>query len=168
MRKGRAFLLWATVAAVGLIGVSCASEHEDGDEGRGLVGASSVTLPPAPAASPTPSATPTPQPSATPAPQPSATPAPTPTPTPSPTPGVTVSFNQDIKPILDADCVRCHSGLASYSGTMQYVVPGSANSMLIAVTRSGGSMYSHLSGDRNAKADLIRRWIVDNGAAQSR
>jgi hypothetical protein len=79
-----------------------------------------------------------------------------------------VSFNQDIKPIMDADCVRCHSGLASYSGTMQYVVLGNANSMLIAVTRSGGSMYSYLSGDRNAKADLFRRWIVENGAAQSR
>ena len=29
-------------------------------------------------------------------------------------------------------------------------------------------MYSQFSGDRAAKADLVRRWVVDNNAAQSR
>jgi hypothetical protein len=29
-------------------------------------------------------------------------------------------------------------------------------------------MYGHLSGDRAAKADLIRRWVVDNHAAENR
>ncbi len=29
-------------------------------------------------------------------------------------------------------------------------------------------MYRHLSGDQAAKSALIRRWVVENGAAQSR
>jgi hypothetical protein len=116
--------------------------------------------------SPTPSPTPTPAPS----------PAPTPTPTPTPTPGATLSYDQDLKPVFDADCVRCHGGsrpsagynMSTYAGVMAFVRPGDANSILVQVTRSGGLMYSQFSGDRAAKSDMVRRWVVDNNAAQSR
>lgn len=89
---------------------------------------------------------------------------------------VNVAYTQDVKPVLDADCVRCHSAsnaragvdLSSYASTMRAVQPGSASSLLVRVTQSGGSMYTYLSGDRASKSSLIRSWIVDNGAAQNR
>jgi hypothetical protein len=101
----------------------------------------------------------------TPAPNPTPTPQATPTPTPA---TVTVAYEPDIRPILEADCMGCHGQLGSYTGTMGYVVAGSASSPLVRATQSSGSMYRHLSGDRAAKAELIRRWVVENGAARSR
>ncbi len=81
---------------------------------------------------------------------------------------VTVAWSQDIAPILSADCTRCHSQLRTYAGTMVVVTPGNANSRLVTATRSNGSMYRYLSGNRTTKSDLIRRWVVENGAAESR
>jgi hypothetical protein len=106
----------------------------------------------------------------TPTPQPNPTPAATPDPgTPAPAPAAaSVAYEQDVRPILAADCERCHGQFGSYAGTMAYVVAGSASSPLVRATQSGGSMYSHLSGDRTGKAALIRSWVVENGAAQSR
>jgi hypothetical protein len=75
---------------------------------------------------------------------------------------------QDIQPILQADCARCHGGFRTYQGTMDYVRPGDARSPLVAVTQPGGMMYSHLSGNAAEKSDLIRSWVVDNGAVESR
>jgi len=159
MRISRARSFWTAMAVVvALSGASCATEHDDGEaHNDGLTGASAI-----------PSATPTPSPAPNPTPAPTATPTPTTTPTPVTTPAVTVSFNQDVKPILDASCVRCHGGFGSYSGAMAYVVPGNPGSTLIMVTQPGGIMNGYLSGDRTAKAEVIRRWIVENGAAQSR
>lgn len=94
--------------------------------------------------------------------------APSPTPPPAAGPGVSVAYVQDIKPILEADCLRCHGNLASYGAVMAFVTPGSASSLLVRVTQPGGSMNGRFSGDRAGKADLIRRWVVDNAAAESR
>ena len=107
------------------------------------------------------------------------TPPPTST-TPPPTGGgtstVTVSFNQDVSPILQADCARCHSGsrpdgnfsVTSYANVMRAVVAGSANSTLIKETRQGGGMYGNWNGNAAAKAETVRAWVVDNRAAESR
>ena len=88
----------------------------------------------------------------------------------------TVSYVQDIRPIFVADCTRCHAGsrpdagldLSTYAGTMRVVTAGNANSALIRFTQSGSAMYQYFSGDRAAKANLVRTWVVSNNAAESR
>ncbi len=136
----RGLLSAGTAVLVAFLAVGCGEHEAENDEDVALSSPSSVASAPTPLAS--------------------ATPAPAQPPT--------VAYTQDIQPILQADCVRCHSQLSTYAGTMGVVVPGSASSPLVQVTQPGGLMYSHLSGDRAAKSDLIRRWVVENGAAQSR
>jgi len=149
-RIGRGVLALTVVVGMAACGGPAEIDREDGN-------GSSVT---GPSASATPAPAPTPTPDA-------GTPAAQPTPTPAPA-AVAVAYNPDIKPILDADCVHCHGQFGSYAGTMAFVIPGSASSLLVQVTGPSGAMYGHLSGDRASKSDLIRRWVVDNGAAQSR
>ena len=97
--------------------------------------------------------------------------------TPSPAPGtVTVAYNEDIAPILRADCQRCHGGsrpdagysVDTYALTLREVRVGDARSRLVTSTQSRGSMYRYWSGNAAAKAELVRKWVVENGAAQSR
>jgi cytochrome c len=86
----------------------------------------------------------------------------------------TLTYTNDIQPILASDCVSCHgparkeSGvdLSTYAGVMKTAQPGNANSLLIFVTRPGGLMFGQFSGNGAAKATLIRDWIVSSGAAQ--
>ncbi len=88
----------------------------------------------------------------------------------------TLGYTLDIKPILDSDCVRCHNtrnangrvDLSSYASVMREVRAGSAQSTLVRVSQSGGSMYREWSGDRAAKAALVRRWVVDFQAQENR
>ena len=147
----RGSLLWTAVLATAVVAGACSSEHEGSDgENDGVSGPTAVA--PAAAATPTPAATP----------------EATASPTPAPAGGTAVAFDQDIAPVLRTDCTGCHAAFLSYAGTLQYLQPGNAGSMLVRVTQPGGMMYGHLSGDRAAKADLIRRWVVDYGAQQSR
>lgn len=134
----------ALLAVVGLAACGGGSESEDEDDDRSPNGPTAVV-------------TPTPQPNPTPA--PAATPGPA---------AAAVAYEQDVRPILENDCLRCHGQLGGYDGTMAYVVPGSAGSRLVRATQSGGSMNRYLSGDKAGKAETIRRWVVENGAVQSR
>src|SRR5262245_15133469 len=87
-----------------------------------------------------------------------------------------LAYNQDIKPILDSDCIICHgTGLSehdvqlnTYANVMRFVQAGNANSLLVRVTRSNGEMYPNLTGDRASKSELIRAWVVDNRAVETR
>jgi hypothetical protein len=147
----------ALLAVVGLAACGGSAEREDEEDDRSPAGPSAAATPapkPTPAPTPTPAGTPDP-----------GAPAPQPTPTPA---AVSVAYEQDIRPILQADCLGCHSQLASYAGTMGYVVAGNPNSALVRATQPGGSMNRYLSGDKAGKAELVRRWVVENGAAQSR
>jgi len=89
---------------------------------------------------------------------------------------VTVAYAQDIAPILQNDCARCHSGsrpdagysVASYELTMRAAQAGNAKSPLVTITQNRGSMYRYWSGNAATKAELVRRWIVENGAARTR
>ena len=103
--------------------------------------------------------------------------APTQTTTPTtalPT-GTSPAYTQDIKPILDGDCIRCHGSsgasagvsLNTYAGVMRVVVAGNAGSRLVVVTSPAGSMYGQMSGDRLSKSALIKSWVL-SGAAQNR
>jgi hypothetical protein len=104
----------------------------------------------------------------------SAPPAPAPPTTPPATPAA-VAYNPDLQPVFNTDCVPCHGGrspaarysMTTYAGVMGAVRPGSTSSALIIVTQSGGVMYPFLSGDRAAKAAMIRAWVL-NGAPQTR
>ena len=109
----------------------------------------------------------------TPSPAGSASPTPSPVATPS---GVTIAYTPDMQPVFASDCLVCHSdrnalgrySMSTYASVLRAVSPGSASSTLVRVTQSNGSMYRYWSGDRQAKANLTRDWVVANRAAQSR
>jgi hypothetical protein len=93
----------------------------------------------------------------------------------SPAAGVTTyTYTSDVRPILTADCTRCHNGsqheagydFTTYPGVMRAVTPGSADSMLVRVVRTNGTMYPNLTGNRSQKAQVITDWVVSSGAAQ--
>jgi hypothetical protein len=89
-----------------------------------------------------------------------------------------LAYVQDIKPILDADCLRCHStnnaqggiSVSTYAQVMRMVVPGSAASSLVTSTQVSprGSMNRYLTGDVAGKASKIRSWVVDYRAVEMR
>lgn len=98
----------------------------------------------------------------------------TPAPAQDPATATSLTFAADVQPLLNNDCVPCHGGastesgysLTSYAGVMRAASAGNANSLLIQVTRPGGLMYSQWRGSAAAKAETVRRWIVDFKAVQ--
>jgi mono/diheme cytochrome c family protein len=106
-----------------------------------------------------------------------ATPTPaTPTPAaPTPTVAAAVAYTPDLQPIFNTDCVPCHGSrsqaarysMTSYAAVMLAVTPRSASSPLVIVTQPGGVMYSFFTGDRAAKAAMVKAWVL-NGAPQNR
>lgn len=88
----------------------------------------------------------------------------------------TVGYTQDVKVVLDGSCIRCHNSrsrdggvdLSSYSSVLRTVTAGSASSLLIRESRSGGSMYRYWTSNAPASAELVRRWIVEFQAREAR
>ena len=102
--------------------------------------------------------------------------SPTPNPSPPVGSGPALSYDQDLKPIFNGDCVSCHStsrpqgrySMSTYAQVMAAVQPGKARSALVVTTQSNGSMYRYFSANRATKADLVRQWVVNFNAQQTR
>jgi hypothetical protein len=96
-------------------------------------------------------------------------------PAPSGTTGP-LAYTPDMAPLFASDCTPCHNGsrpsgnysMTTYANVMRAVVPGNANSALVVTTQPSGSMYRYFSVDRPGRADMVKRWVVDNAAAQTR
>jgi hypothetical protein len=75
---------------------------------------------------------------------------------------------------MQSNCVMCHSGpqptagrdFSTYMGVMTVVTPGDPNSRMIQMTRPGGPMHGFLNPDPAARAEIIRKWIVEDGAPE--
>ncbi len=90
--------------------------------------------------------------------------------------GQALSYNQDLKPLFDSDCVVCHGGsrptagysMSTYANVMRDVIPGNPNSRLVIWSAPGGTMYRFWTGNAAQKANMVRQWVVANNAQQSR
>jgi hypothetical protein len=58
--------------------------------------------------------------------------------------------------------------MTTYANVMRDVTPGNAASRLVVWTQPTGTMYRYFSVDRAGRADMVKRWVVNNNAAQSR
>jgi hypothetical protein len=88
----------------------------------------------------------------------------------------TLAYVQDIKPILDRDCLSCHStreargdySVSTYAETLTAQTPGDAKSALVVTGSPGGSMYRYYTGDAVTKSTMVFRWLVYYNALQTR
>ena len=91
-----------------------------------------------------------------------------------------LTYTTDIKPILDANCVSCHSGgtpagsydLSTYSGILgngtdatPNAIAGDESSELIV--RINGNMNSFLGSGADSKISIITRWVVSDSLKQN-
>jgi hypothetical protein len=87
-----------------------------------------------------------------------------------------LAYVQDIKPILDRDCLSCHRSngaeggysVSTYADVLAGQRPGDAKSSLVVTCAPGGSMYGYLRGDALTSATMIFRWLVYYNGAQTR
>lgn len=87
-----------------------------------------------------------------------------------------LSYVQDIKPILDRDCLSCHGGresrsnysVATYANVLSGQTVGDAKSSLVVTGSPGGSMYQYYSGDAVTRSTMVFRWLVYYNALQTR
>jgi hypothetical protein len=92
-----------------------------------------------------------------------------------------LAYVQDVKPILDRDCLSCHRSngrgegdraggysVSTYADVMVGQTPGDAASSLVVTCAPGGSMYRYLSGDAQTSATVLFRWMAYYYAAQTR
>jgi hypothetical protein len=87
-----------------------------------------------------------------------------------------LSYVQDIKPILDRDCLSCHGtreargnySVATYADVLNGQTRGDAKSSLVVTGSPGGSMYQYFSGDAVTKSTMVFRWLVYYDAQQTR
>ena len=93
---------------------------------------------------------------------------------PDPSTATSLTYTNNIAPILQSDCTMCHNpttrsfgyDFTTYAGVMQAVVPGSAQSRLVMATQPGGLMYGMFGATPTAKSATIYRWVVNFNAAQ--
>jgi len=88
-----------------------------------------------------------------------------------------IAYTQDLQKFFFDDCTSsCHNNreargdysMSTYADVMTDVRPGDASCKLVVDTQPGGSMYRYFSGDQQAKAAMVFRWVVVYRAAQNR
>jgi hypothetical protein len=87
-----------------------------------------------------------------------------------------LGYIQDVKPILDRDCLSCHrSGepaggysVSTYANVLDGQTIGNADSKLVVTSSPGGSMYPYFRGNAQTSATIVFRWLVYYNAAQAR
>jgi hypothetical protein len=87
-----------------------------------------------------------------------------------------LAYTQDIKPILDRDCLSCHRqreargnySVDTYADVLSGQTVGDAKSSLVVTGSPGGSMYRYYSGDAVTKSTMVFRWLVYYDAQQTR
>lgn len=96
-----------------------------------------------------------------------------------PDPSQPLAYEPDMRRLFASDCQYCHGGyrvddgysMNTYDEVMTDARPGFAESGLIRITQPSGRMYLYWSGSdatRLAKAELVRRWIVNFNAQRTR
>ena len=93
---------------------------------------------------------------------------------PPPPPPAAITYVNNIKAIMDSNCIMCHGGpfptagrdFSTYAGVMTVVTPGDPNSRIIQMTKPGGPMNGFLNPDPIGRAQMIYDWIVTYGAPQ--
>src|SRR5438105_15717290 len=79
-----------------------------------------------------------------------------------------LAYVPDIKPILDRDCLSCHStrdargnySVSTYADVVSGQTPGDARSSLVVDCSPGGSMYRYFGGNQTTAATEIFRWMI--------
>ena len=86
----------------------------------------------------------------------------------------TYTFTNDVKSIVNSDCISCHGSsrqeagynFTTYQGVMRAVIVGSDQSALVRATGTRGAMYAELSGNRAQKSQILYDWVVNSHAAE--
>jgi hypothetical protein len=95
---------------------------------------------------------------------------------PTPTATGPLAYVQDIKPMLDRDCLQCHNSrdargnysVSTYAETISGQRPGDASSPVVVDCSPGGSMYRYFLGNPAVDATMVFRWMVVYNAAETR
>src|SRR6266540_2813020 len=82
---------------------------------------------------------------------------------------IRLSYDKDLRPVFEADCVRCHGAsspaagyaMTDYASVVQAVRPGDAASPLVVETQPLGHMFQYFSGDRLLKSSMVYTWVVE-------
>ena len=86
----------------------------------------------------------------------------------------TYTYTNDVRPILNSDCVSCHGpsrqesgyNFTTYQGVLRAVISGSDQSPLVRATGPRGAMYSEFNGNRPQKSQIFYDWVVNSHAAE--
>lgn len=90
-------------------------------------------------------------------------PAVTPAPTATPGGGATVSFRQDVRPLLVQNCARCHGGqLGLYVDSYDTLMAGSSRgTVVVPGDASGSNLVRRLRGEATPRMPLDSGPLTD-------
>lgn len=86
-----------------------------------------------------------------------------------------LTYTENIQPILERSCVRCHGGEVTWFGydlstyetavdSVKNIIPGDPESRILLKTARDGNMYRYLNSSR--ESEMIYTWVVRDRAAR--